>query len=559
MVVLALSSLACGRVGLSLDPNETPSPTNNPSPTPTPALDVYFTSITASETQIGPGQFDIIVHATLVNDSDYLLNDLYVTLSFDDGTNDRTADFEQREPDLREGVMSQPDRFLAAQSSATFDFVVHTTAGLWGPGPISIQGAATFTRNSTTLSAQPSQTPGSFDLIPMNAPIVVAITDDENDGNYGNDTSLREAIMLANSAAGADRIVFDPATFPVATPGRIVLTDALPTIDGSTGIAVIDAQGAGVEIAVDPSLNNSDLYAMTIVAPAVIRGLRFMDVANLHEYQPSISGDNCGDGSQVDGGAIHVQDGSGAIIDGNYFDDSNVLERNCYGALVRFLGGDSHRLLRNEFVQQVMDSVYVNAAGIVEIRDNIMKAHTDNDSSDEGVYIEDLQDNDVWIIGNVIVYQEYSGIATIGNTDQGNVYLLHNTFAHNGIAALNAFRRSNGANRDLYFRNNVFISNNPGAVAIGAGDNSDIAYETIPSSEQYCNPACGSATVDGASFVSPSGTFVADDTGREWSDWTPTAGSVLVDSAADLLDRNGASPGRYQGTGPDRGAIERSD
>jgi parallel beta-helix repeat protein len=59
--------------------------------------------------------------------------------------------------------------------------------------------------------------------------------------------TLREAIDSANASSGSDVINFDPGVFTPDNPGVIVLTDALPEIDGDDGV-MVDGSGAGVVI-----------------------------------------------------------------------------------------------------------------------------------------------------------------------------------------------------------------------------------------------------------------------------------------------------------------------
>src|SRR3990170_6687024 len=77
------------------------------------------------------------------------------------------------------------------------------------------------------------------------ATFTVTKTADTADGTCNADCSLREAIIAAEAAGGADTISFDPAVFPPGTPATIaVVGSALPTLSDTT----VDGTGAGVII-----------------------------------------------------------------------------------------------------------------------------------------------------------------------------------------------------------------------------------------------------------------------------------------------------------------------
>jgi hypothetical protein len=115
--------------------------------------------------------------------------------------------------------------------------------------------------------------------------------------------------------------------------------------------------------------------------------------------------------------------------------------------------------------------------------------------------------------------------------------------------------RRGDASRQLRLRNNIYIGNNPTALQVDAdGAGFDIGYETIVTNP-LCN-ACTSAMVDTASIEMPAVLDVADPGGTSFDAFTPRAGSMLIGTAVDWLDRNGRAPGRYAGIGPDRGAVE---
>jgi hypothetical protein len=83
-----------------------------------------------------------------------------------------------------------------------------------------------------------------------------------------------------------------------------------------------------------------------------------------------------------------------------------------------------------------------------------------------------------------------------------------------------------------------------------------ISHESESGPTPYCN-GCSAAMVQTPTIgvdldlqlVNPSGTTRAD--------FTPGASSPLLNTGHDLLDRNGSTPGRFNGIRTDRGAIER--
>jgi len=77
------------------------------------------------------------------------------------------------------------------------------------------------------------------------ATFTVTKTADTADGTCNADCSLREAIIAAEAAGGADTISFDPAAFPQGTPATIAVGGSeLPTLSDTT----VDGTGAGVII-----------------------------------------------------------------------------------------------------------------------------------------------------------------------------------------------------------------------------------------------------------------------------------------------------------------------
>jgi len=172
---------------------------------------------------------------------------------------------------------------------------------------------------------------------------------------------------------------------------------------------------------------------------------------------------------------------------------------------------------------------------------------------DECIFVNTQGGHDLWITGNVCVDMEFSAVIARG-TDAGTLYVVNNTFVREGHVGLSAVRREQGA-RPVVLRNNAYLANAPTALAPDlTGTGFDIAFETV-SGSPLCT-SCTSATIDAASVADVADPMVANQAGVRPDDFTPRAGSPLVDSGTDLLDRNGTAPGRFTGAGPDRGAIE---
>src|SRR4051794_37607717 len=79
----------------------------------------------------------------------------------------------------------------------------------------------------------------------LNAAIVVNTTDDET--TVPATTSLREAIALAQGAAGDDTITFDPAVFTPGSLHTITLNAAQPLlVNDQSGKVMLTGPGSGV-------------------------------------------------------------------------------------------------------------------------------------------------------------------------------------------------------------------------------------------------------------------------------------------------------------------------
>lgn len=516
--------------------------------------DVKFTQITSNVTQIAPGRYGFTVTAVLRNELDAPIDDIRASLTFHDGTTDRVADFRWRDFDRRDGSLAAQPSTIGPDQEATFQFKVDALPWAIPPGPVLVNGSATFSSAGTPLSASASATPLSLEFSTINETITVTITGDEDDGD--TDVSLREAITRANNTAGLDRIVFSPAVFPEANPATITLDESLGALPDVNQSLVIDARGAGVAIAVNVNWEMPEgRYGLKLAAGTlVVYGLIFRNLAFNYRNEGNLDSANCGtSNAQLEGGAIRV-DGGTLILERNRFVDPAVAERNCYAASVRLEGGSGHRILENQWGDQVMDAIYVDAATI-EISNNVMNAGANLSRVDECIFIASQGGMDLWITGNVCVDQEYSAIAA-GGTDAGALYVVNNTFARNGRQSLSAVRRSNGQ-RAITFRNNLYIANNPaGILGDNGGGGLNIAYETAVGTPLCEGTSCAGSTIDTPTILLPSNAMVTDAAGTTRAAFSPQPGSPLLDSGVDWIDRNGPAPGRFRGAATDRGAIE---
>lgn len=515
---------------------------------PPPPPTVAFTSVVASATELRPGDYGVAVEAVLRNGLDVAVAQIAPTLTFVDGAADRSAEFRWRDADAREGV-TKPPVTLAPGEQATYRFVVDVMP--WAAaGPVVLDAAATYVAGDAA-SALPFAPAVEIAIVLDNAPIRV----DDSSDTSGSDakTSFREALALAASRPGFDRIEFDPVEFPPDSGTRITLAPTpLPAIDVTGGGLVITAHAASVEIAADSSWRDNQQWALHLTGgKLVVHGLAFRDWAYNYPFH-DLENDICA-GGELQGGAIRV-DGGTLILDDNLFADPSVAERNCYGAAVLVIGGRDHLIVNNTWKQQTMDILRI-LAPVREVTNNLIIQVDNLDRLDDAIVVENHGDDDVWIVGNVIVDQKYSAVFVPG-TDTGTLHIVHNTFARNARGGGGAAIRGGG--RPHHVRNNVYIDNLAEALQpVDMGVGFDIAYETTAGSGLCVAPACDLALIAADTIAEQvTDMLVVDPAGNRRDDFDPVAGSPLVDSAEVLLDRNGRAPGWFDGAGPDRGARE---
>jgi hypothetical protein len=523
------------------------SPDAGPADMPPATAEVHFVSVTASETTLRPGLYGIEVTAVLRNDLATGITGIRASLTFRDGTADRAADFRWRDFDARDGATAPQPASIPPGEEATFRFRVDALAHAVGPGLILMGGEATFQVDGDTRAATPLDPPTSLPFAAAPAPIVVTVAADEDNGD--SNISFREAVKLANANPGFDRIVFSPAVFAAGSPTLAPLNAALGELPPVSGDLVIDGSGANVVLTVTAGWSGTQRYALRLQSGVlVVQGIGFRDLGEGYPLE-DVSMNDCGTGVPHDGGAIRV-DGGTLIFDGNQFADPDVAERNCYAASVRLEGGSGHRILNNTWTAQVMDGLLVKAATL-EVSDNVMSAGPAVDKADDGIVITSQGGADLWIVGNLFVDQEFSGILATG-TDAGKLYVVNNTFARNRTGS--GVRRFG---RRVELHNNAYYGNQPAAIAADAnGTNLDISYEAEYGNGTFCLAGCPSATILMSTISSGVDLGLTNTAGVTRADLTPRSTSPLFNSGFDLVDRNGSAPGRFNGGGSERGAVE---
>lgn len=544
--VVVFAAGGCGfSAGDGVDAGSVPGDATRDAPPPETPL-VRFVSVSPSVTMVRPGTYGFRVTAVLRNDAAFEVSAVRAGLTF----GARGGELRFRDADAREGQRASAATSIAAGGELSLEFVVDALAWAAAPGAIEVNAAATVDANGEQLSATPLADPATI-AVPAGNPAIVVTSAADSIG--GGALTLRDAMLLAGTRPGLDRIVFNPVVFPPATPAAIALDPALGQLPQVDGDLVIDAHDAGVELVASAAWEQpSGRFVIRQTAGVlVLHGVGFRNTAYGYPAD-DVSGENCTGGPRQ-GAAIRV-DGGTLILDSNRFADPDVPERNCYANLVRLEGGRNHRIVGNRWTSLVMDALYVRGPA-VEVVDNVLDAGGSPGATDDGMVFDMLDGITTWVIGNLVVDSEAAGLFTRGS-GTGTLYLVNNTFARS--ATLSGLSRS--GTRSVVLRNNLWLDNAPNAldlgVGAGAGTGADLAYETTVGGG-LCRDDCPAAEIAEPTMLAPGSAGVANASGSSRADFTPQAGSPLLDSGLDWIDRNGSAPGRFSGRGPDRGAVER--
>jgi len=515
-------------------------------PPPPPVTEVHFVDVISTQPTLRPGLYGFEIRAVLRNELSAPITGIRASLTFQDATGDRAGDFRWRDADARDGVMAAQPTSIPAGGEATFSFRVDALPFAARPGPILVNGEATFQLDGKARSATPLDPAASLPLAAP-TPIVVNYATDEDDTD--TQISLREAIKLANANPGPDRITFSPTVFPPGSPVSSTIAPGLGELPAITGDLVIDGSGAGFVLTVNSSWRGSQRYGLRLTTGTlVVHDLTFRDLGEGYPLE-DLTASDCGTNMVLNGGAIRT-DGGTLILDGNRFSDSGVAERNCYAASIRLEGGTDHRILNNTWTDQSMDAVFLNA-GMREMSGNVMVAGADVGKTDDCLVIGSQRGLDVWFIGNLCADQEFNGILAT-STDTSTLHVVNNTFVR--MQAGDAVHRVGARPIDLH--NNAYRSNQVAAIltdTTGAG--LKISHEAEFGNAAFCT-GCTGAMIQTGTMLMGADLGFTNTAGSTFADFTPVAGSLLIDSGTDLVDRNGSAPGRFNGAGPERGAVE---
>ena len=336
------------------------------------------------------------------------------------------------------------------------------------------------------------------------------------------------------------RIVFSSDAFAQGTENVITLDSNLPdlpSLQGDVEPVLVVATDDRVTIEPDAGYDDSRRVAFTVYGPAVIHGLRLLEMSRLVE-----PGVDCtkAPGPGV-GSAIAVAGGANAVISGNHFVDTGMAERPCTQALVAATSGSEHAIADNVFEDLPGNAIYVFSSPALVRGNRIVRG------LNSGVLV-DAPGAVVRVEGNLTADLVYAGLIVY---EGSNVEAVNNTFVRtdcDGIQGVSPAR--------LWLRNNVYLGlSRPALAAASEGVNIDAAFEATDGT-LYCW-GCAQTTVADTSMLIGVGLGLADPTGSTWEAMTPAARSLLLDSGADVSDRNASAVGRYDGPGPDRGAVER--
>ena len=502
-------------------------------PTGTPGGSVAL-SVAAAQGTIAPAQYDLGVTVSVHNGSDAPLRHFRVSLAFDGTAAAMSTRFHALESDVRGDV-------IAAGGSAIFAFQVEVLPSARLSAPILLDAAATWSSGGSMTGAATTAT-----WTPQ-APAAEIVVNSTADGTAitGSGLSLRSAILQANGFGGLRRITFDPTKFPPASPRTIVLNSGLPAITGASGdLLVVDGVGAGVRLTPAASETNSQQYMFRTEGPAVLADLTLISPSLEYPYF-DLSTDGCAGGSNNDGGSLLAH--AMTILEGITIDDTAVPRRNCYSSNIVMTAGSGHRILRSYFLNLASDVAFVDVP-MVEFSDNRVIG-----SRNDVLGLSGSTGPGLRVVRNLFVGNSGNAVRLAGVTSD-EVEIWNDTFANESV--LSPIGRVDA--RPVNLRNDVFYSVVNAAIA----DQSGTTGTGLDLAHLYCDPSTSLSSGSIANAVlgtdlvtTPLG--LTNSAGTDWASFAPAIGSPLIDGGVDLIDLNRARAGRWEGAGPDVGAVER--
>lgn len=315
-------------------------------------------------------------------------------------------------------------------------------------------------------------------------------------------TTLRDAILAANSAAGSQSITFQPALTIQVSSEMEPITDS------------VTIYGDGTHL--DFSMVGSNQDCMTVSGGTVL--IDSIEVTGCADVPILFSG---GTGHQLARSFLHDND-LGVRTDPGATDV-------VIGPDNRIEGGLSYALFLNGPGGLIHDNTFVETGG----------------SNDSAVLFAGGGDNCTFL-GNLVI-RSTNGIQTVNGSASIDIY--HNTF----VGTLNDVISVGGPDIDI--RNNV-ISHSGGYGIIGDAPNiSALDYNLFfQNANGDCND-CGSLGGVGANSITGQDPLYVDFAG---DDFGLQSTSPAVDEAdpAVAADRNGSAAGNYNAAAPDMGAFE---
>ncbi|MBX7105147.1 MAG: hypothetical protein K1X57_13785, partial [Gemmataceae bacterium] len=236
--------------------------------------------------------------------------------------------------------------FVAPVSGASASLSASTVTIAGGAASVTATANATLGKYEVTVQAKGVET-GNFSLSNAEAQSLIVNTDADAVSNDGK-TSLREAIVFANTKSGADTITFDPTVFATAktivfsiSNGELSISDAV-TITGPTARVTVDANKTGRVFNTSPALAGA---AITMTGLIITGGQVTGSGGGIFVGEEALTLVDCvvaGNSATIVGGGVHVQStGAGtpaALILRNTSITGNVGQR---GAGVYLFDGGS--------------------------------------------------------------------------------------------------------------------------------------------------------------------------------------------------------------------------